>query len=466
VSERLAEILDELKRRDGISKVYDFVDYKFPRQAEILADKSRVQAWLFTRRFGKSTTFAKKGAGVCANRHDSKVLFLALTKDSARGILWDAFEKELEREKVPFKPYYNEGIFEVNKSSIFRFFGVDAGYNEMKKVLGQAYDLVGIDESGSMRIDVEALIMHMIYPALIDRQGGLVMLGTAENIPNTFYQKVTDGKHKDLPWSIHKGNTEESPYTGPAFIEEKKRLIALNPDVVKTSWFRTHWLNEWCADDDLLIVKFNPEINTVKELPKGHKFYYGLAVDLGFNDASSFTVDAYSPTLPYIYRLKSFKKRGMDLTDVSNTIKKLCTDFDLMWAIVDGANKQGVEEMNNRHNIPIKLVAADKTDKATFLRLMADDYLQGVVKHVGDDCRDLEVEQGQLMWLKDQAGKEDPRCENHCNDSALYNHRKLKNYFYQPEKSEWKPIQERMEEEFREEGRRLLSAETEESFLY
>jgi hypothetical protein len=465
----LRQCMEELKRRfPGLAlaaqEKYDFTDYNFPRQAQILADLARFQAWLFTRRFGKSTTFAKKGCGVAANNPGAKVLFLALTLDSARGILWDAVEKELKDHKVPYRGYYDNGIFELGNGSIFRFFGVDAGYNEMKKVLGQAYDLVGLDESGSMRIDVETLIMHMIYAALIDRQGSLVMLGTAENIPNTFYQRVTEGKHKDLPWSIHKGHTSESPYTGPNFDKEKAELIKRNPDVVKTSWFRTHWMNEWCADDDLLIIKFDQEKNRADKLPDHRDWIFGLGVDLGFNDATSFTVDAMSPKSPYLYRLKSFKTPGLDFTGVSKIIRELNAEYGFTFAEVDGANKQGVEEMQNRHDLGLKLTAAEKSDKATYLRLMNDDYKEGRIKHVGEGCVALENEQSSLQWIKDSE-KEDPRCENHCNDGALYIWRKMRTYF-KPEVTPWKSTDQKMEDQFLEEARRAMEERDEESLLY
>jgi hypothetical protein len=95
---------------------------------------------------------------------------------------------------------------------------------------------------------------------------------------------------------------------------------------------------------------------------------------------------------------------------------------------VDGANKQGVQEMQNRHDLGIKLNSAEKSDKATYLRLMNDDYLQGRIKHVGKDCEQLEDEQSKLMWIKG-SDKEDPRCQNHCNDGALYIWRKMRTYF-------------------------------------
>lgn len=465
-AELLRAHLAELQRRfpDKARRHYDFTDYNFPRQAQILADKSRFQAWNFTRRFGKSVTFGKKGASVCANNPGAQTLYLALTLDSAKGIIWDAVEKEFKQHKVPYKPYYREGIFALKNDSIFRCFGVDAGYNEMKKILGQAYDLVGLDESGSMRIDVGTLIMQMILAALVDRDGSLVMLGTCESIPNTFFQKVTTGEHKDLPWSIHRGHTEESPYTGEKFKKEKAMLIENNPEVVNTSWFKTHWLNQWCADDDLIIIDFDKERNRVEKLPDYKDWIFGLGVDLGFNDASSFTVDAMSSKSPYLYRIKSFKTPGLDFTGVAKIIRDLNDQYKFTFCEVDGANKQGVQEMQNRHDLGLKLNPAEKSDKPTYLRLMGDDYKEGRIKHVGEGCVALENEQDKLMWIKD-SDKEDPRCENHCNDGALYIWRKMRTYF-KAEVAPWKSKDQEMEDRFLEEAKRAMEEREEESLLY
>jgi len=458
-------LLAEIKRRnpDIGRKVYDFVDYAFKRQAEILADIARFQAWLFTRRFGKSTTFAKKACGVAANNPNSKVLYLALTLPSAKGILWDAVENELKSKKVEYRTYENEGEFWLANGALIKFFGVDSNYKEMKKILGQAYDLVGIDECGSMTIDMSMLILQMILAALSDRQGSLVLLGTAENIPRTFYEDVCEGRETSLPWSIHKGLTQESPYTGKQFQADMDMILSNNPLARDASWFKTHWLNQWCADDNLLIIHHNENINEVEKLPD-LEWMYGLGVDLGFNDATSFTVGAIAKNHPYFYFVESFKAPGLDFTGTAKIIKQLNDQYGFVWTEVDGANKQGVQEMQNRHDLGVKLNSAEKTDKATFLRLMGDDYKEGRVKAVKGKTEPLVAEQKQLMWVKD-SDKEDPRCENHCNDGALYIWRKMRTYF-KAEVSEWKTADQKMEERFLEEAQVELEEREEMSLLF
>ena len=152
----------------------------------------------------------------------------------------------------------------------------------------------------------------------------------------------------------------------------------------------------------------------------------------------------------------------MDFTDVANVIKQLQVAYPIYKVIVDGANKQGVEEIRKRHNL--SLVAAEKTDKETFLRALSDDYKQGRVKVFAEKSQQLIDEQSQLMWLKD-ANKEDPRCENHCNDSLLYAWRDCKNYMFEPEYSEWKSEEQRMKEQEKREAEELMMALKESEFF-
>jgi phage terminase large subunit len=425
--ERLRVIVEELKRRKALQTPPSFLDPIFVKQNELIQDTSKLQAWNCTRRGAKSNSFARKVVKKLVENPGHKALYMALTLDSAKEILFDVVEELLESRNIGHKADRNKGIFRLDNGSQLRFFGVDASYKEMKKALGQKLSMVGIDEVGSMTIDMPMLVYNMIRPALMDLSGELIILGTCENIPNTFFEAVLTNKEQmSSLWKKHIWTTVENPYMADKFLAEIEEYKKANPLVVNSSWFRTHYLNQWCADDDLIIIRFNPEINHVDDLPKGD-YYFGLGVDLGFNDASSFVVAAFSRHDANLYIVEAFKSREMDLTQVSNEIKRLDAKYGFFTVQIDGANKQGIEEMQNRHGHRIKLESAEKTDKATFLRLMSDDYKQGVIKHLRGKCSQLEDEQSKLMWIKD-TDREDPRCENHCQDGALYIWRKSRNY--------------------------------------
>lgn len=457
-AKRLRAILDELRRR-GVGSV-DFTDHNFPRQAQVLADKSRAQAWQCTRRAGKSTAWAKKCLNRLAVSPGGKSLYLALTLDSAKGILWDMVEQELDAKKLKHKPYKQEGRFEMWNGSSLRFYGVDSSYKEMKRILGQAYVEVGIDEAGSMTIDMPTLVYQMIWPALSDKTGNLTLLGTPENIPRTFFQSVTESKEKALAWSVHKWTAYDNPYMREQWSRDIEQFLQNDPNIALTSWFKTHYLNLWCADDDLLIVTTSQH-NFTNELPARKEWFYTLGVDLGFNDASAFVVWAHHPDERHAYAVLAVKSKEMDITDVANQIKLLRQRYPIYKIIVDGANKQGVEEIKNRHGLPLEV--AEKTDKATHLRIMSDEVKQGVIK-ILPEAMPLADEWAQLQWKKD-AQEEDPRCENHLSDAALYAFKSIRTNRTITKEPVWTP-DEKMKELFREEGLREQERLQEMRFLY
>jgi phage terminase large subunit len=455
---RLQAIVEELRRR-GLATV-EFSDERFKIQQQVLRDKSRAQAWKCTRRAGKSTTFGKKALNRIVNNPNNKALYLALTLDSAKGILWDIIERELDEHRVPHQGYRQEGRFQLKNGSQLKFFGVDATYREMKRILGQAYACVGLDECGSMTVDMENLVYQNIWPALSDHGGDLVLLGTAENIPRTFFQRVTEGKEKTLDWKVYEWTAHDNPYMATQWSEMINDMIRNDPSVVNASWFKTHYLNMWCADDSLLIVHVDSH-NFVDGLP-GRELFYVLGVDLGYNDASAFTVLAYHPSIREIYVAKSFKHTEMDFTAVAETINRLKSEFPVHQTVIDGANKQGVEEIKRRHGI--SLVSAEKTDKNTYLRLLADDFRQGVIKLVRGECDDLARELAELQWKSDYSG-EDPRCANHNSDSLLYGWRYTMNTRTPTKEKIWTP-DEQLRRQFQEEGLAELERMREQRFLY
>lgn len=416
----------------------NFLDPIFEKQNELILDNDPMQAWLCTRRGAKSTSFAKKSIKRLMDCPGQKCLYLALSLGSAKGIIWEMLEDEISKHKIPCKMHKNEGYIDFDNGSHYRLFGIDASYKEMKKILGQKYGIVGIDEAGSMTINMHELVYQMILPTLADQDGQLILLGTCENIPKTFYESVTEGKEKG--WKVHKWTTFDNPYMKDQWEKLIKRILEDNPLAAMASWFKTHYLNQWCTDDNLKIINLTDK-NNFKELPAGN-YLYTLGVDLGFNDDSSFSIIANDPNVNKIYIVHTSKNKEMDFTDVANQIKLLQTKFQIYKTIVDGANKQGVEEIRNRHFISLE--AAEKTDKHTFLRLMADDVKQGILMLKEGEADALAMEWDSLIWDKKDLTKEDARCNNHLSDATLYAWREARKIYKEPkqEEKEWNPEQE------------------------
>lgn len=388
----------------------------FLKQNNAIDDRARLKAYNCTRRAGKSIAVAIDFAETCSAETGVNCLYMALTLDSAREILWDAM-KEYSFKADPYcKPNEARTFIKFSNGSRIKFSGADCSEKQMRKTLGQKYKKVAIDEAGSFTIDMNKLVYQMIRPATADYLGQIILLGTCENIRDTFFEKITEGHEPG--WSIHKWTAYDNPHMKDKWIQENADLLARNPNIVNASWYKTHYLNQWCADDDLLIIRLHDGAYA-DELPARKTDYnYILGVDLGFNDSSSFTVVAYHDFDKVAYFVESRKQAGLILSQVAEQIALLQSRYPFDKLKIDGANKQGVEEMRVRFGLPLE--AAQKQEKAFFLKLLDDDIQIGNVRILKNKCNSLITEWKNLQWKNLNKEDEDPRCQNHEGDAALY----------------------------------------------
>jgi hypothetical protein len=422
-AERLRLIIEELRKR-GVVAPLNFLDPSFPAQYKAAIDKSFLKAIQCTRRAGKSVGEGKDTLQEMYNLPGSSHLYGALTLSSAKNIIWDVLINELETRKIKYRANEQQGFIRMENDSTLRLFGLDSSYKEMRKLLGGKYKTAKIDEAGSITQDLKKIVYQMIMPALADLSGRAVLLGTAENIPNTFFEKVTSGKEPG--WSVHKWTTLDNPYMRTQWEEHLKWIDEHNPTYKLTSEYRTHYLNEWCANDSLIIIKTNQQ-TIVKPIEIKNPTYL-LGVDIGYNDACAFTLGAFGSNSPSLYVVSSRKERELDITDTANRIKEYLRKYPIQKIVIDGANKQGVEEIRKRHNILLN--PAEKTDKSSFLRILADDVTRGRVLYFENECESLIEEQASLQWEDETKQKEDPRIPNDQNDSFLYMWREARNYLW------------------------------------
>jgi hypothetical protein len=440
MSYELDVLIKELIRRKNIiervsaSKKVD--ELAFQKQKDYIADREhhRFRSMKCTRRAGKSSADVLENFLIADQFPESRLIYGALTLDSSIEIAWDMYLDFAEQFKINLKPRAGKYLIWPNGSKL-RFFGLDSSQKEMRKILGQKLRKASIDEAGSITVDMKKVVYQMIMPALSDLRPNswMTLLGTCENIPNTFFEKVTEGREVTVPWSRHEWTAYDNPHMVEQWTDEINDLKTTNPKIIEASWFRTHFLNEWCTDDDLRIIFFDDQ-NKVDKLPDGHEWSYILGVDIGYNDANAFTVVAFSYTSPNVYFIDNFKKAEIDLSGVAAIIKHIKTKYDIMKVIIDGANKQGIEEIKNRHGLQLQI--AEKTDKATYLRLMKDDFVTKRAFLLDKETEPLQEEWEALQWVNDQKEKEDPRCQNHSSDSALYAWREARHFTYREEDKE------------------------------
>ena len=235
---------------------------------------------------------------------------------------------------------------------------------------------------------------------------------------------------------MHRWSAANNPHVATQWAEEIAKLREEHPDIDGTPWFKQMYLGQWAIDEHALVYRPGPSAYDVSALPEfdavGERvdWVYVLAVDLGWADATAFVLGAFSYKMRCLYLIDAHKESGLDFTDVSERIKQYRERFAIPKIIVDGANKQGVEEMRRRHRLPLE--CAEKQGKADYIAMMNGDFDLGGVKVLPPARVPLDGEWSKLVWDAERraAGQmvEASKCENHLSDAALYLWRYARNY--------------------------------------
>jgi PBSX family phage terminase large subunit len=447
------------------------VDDNFPKQAAFIRSKAHRKAALCTRRAGKSFGIGLALYKAAIENPGASCLYLALTRDSARKIMWKDVVKVIDKQ-LHLGCSFNETLLTVTmpNGSVIYLAGADATKEEMEKFLGGKYALIVIDEAGSFRQDLRKLVYENLEPAVADYDGTVVLIGTPTSLTRGLFFDVTQpSKDKREPgWDVHEWDTFDNPYMEAKWRKRVERMIELNPKVVETPFYRRMYRKEWVLDDDELCYKYAPGRNDCAALPTGRRWHYVLGVDLGFSpDPSAFVVAAFSAEHNELYFVEAYKATGMDVTDVALRIHDYQRRFAIYKTVIDNATKQAVEEMKNRHGLALE--AADKVGKAEFIELMSDEIKRGCIKVVHPEAAGLADEWSDLIWdeaEKKKTGKkqEHPACDNHMADAALYSWRHCYQYLAPKGAPPKKQTDTDRVEAWEEEQGALLEAETQKPF--
>lgn len=401
------------------------LDDHFSQQTNFIKDPAKLKALFCTRRAAKSYTGGLYMIKEALENPSVNCLFIGLTRASAEGIVWKDILKEIDK-KHHLNISFNQTKLTATlpNGSVCWATGVDADEDEMNKLLGKKYKLVILDEASMYSVNLHQLIYGVLKPAVADQRGTICMMGTSSNIIKGLFYDITN---KIEPgWSLHTWTAFDNPYVAKQWQEELDEIKASRPLFMNTSLYKQWYLNQWVVDEDKLVYKYKADLNDYLNLPyyQYGSWSYVLGVDLGYEDASAFTICAFHENDPILYIIETSKQSKMDITDVANRIKFFQTKYPQIYkVIIDGANKQAVEEMQKRHGIA--LTAADKTGKSDFIEIMNAELIQGKIKVNLQLATDLIDEWKSLVWKLegDQISiprKENEACQNHLTDATLY----------------------------------------------
>lgn len=385
--------------------------------------------------------------------------YVALTRDSAKNIMWPILLEVNERYQLGARPVESSLEMIMPNKSVVKLFGADMK-NFIQRLRGIKTPFGAIDESQSFRGHIEELVDDILTPAISDYPDGqLALTGTPGPVPKGYFHDVCKGGGG---FRVHKWTVYQNPYMPNIrqFVDDLK---------IKKGWdennptYRREWLGQWVADTDALVYKFNEHTNTARELPRATQWTYVIGVDLGYSpDPTAFVIGAYNEFDPHLYIIDTFKQTQMIISDVAERIRYYQKQFPNAYIVMDAADKQAVEEMKQRYGLPIE--AAEKHGKAGFIELMNSDLKKGVIK-VLDGYGEALIEEWQnLIWDTESERRiEDSRYANHLADGALYLWRYCFNYLWKDRPQITDPHSETAVDEFWDREAERIEREREEN---
>jgi hypothetical protein len=414
--------------------VPDVIDESCAAQAAFIRDKAQWKVAVGTRRIGKSMGAGEYFFDTMLREPDSLCFYCGLTLESAVTNMWDPVLRYLDKKhSLGFAFRQSPFMVRAPNGSVLRLLGADKDAREMEKLLGNRFRLAGFDEGQSWRQDMGRFV-ELMRPAAIDCGGTIFLMGTPGNYKGGLFYRIT----KDIPadfighmdvqpsptearWRVHRWTAFQNPYMAEKWAAELREIDEVRPLFKQTPTYKQWYLGAWSVDESLLVYRFREDRNWGTP-PPGPKYETIIGIDLGWNDPTAFVVGRWSPHDRKLYFVEAFEKSGMDFTDVATTVAHLEKKWEADFSIIDGSNKQGVEEMKKRHNLA--MLPADKKGKNDFIGLMNDDLTQGFVKFAPEASALVDNllahvwDEKKLQTLKKYV--ENVSSPNHLADAALY----------------------------------------------
>lgn len=394
----------------------------FKPQDEFVHDPSRFIAALCTRRAGKSNGLARRYLRTMQKYPRSLCPYLALTRDSAKNIMWEMLKEHTEEEKIKADFTEHNLTMTIENGARLQLFGADMK-NFIRRLKGIKTPGAAIDEAQDFGSHLITIVDDVLTPAIIDYPDGWIALtGTPGPIPFGYYYDVTDqGKYG---FSVHKWSIVDNPYQ-----QDPQGFI--NDIIAKKQWLPDHptllreWRGQWVLDLDSLVYKYDKLKNDYTSVDYSKDWEFVVGVDLGFDDADAIAVIAWHKHHKLAYLVHEEIHVGQTITELAGQIDSVIKRFDPLKVVMDtgGLGKKIAEEMRRRYTLPI--IAAEKVRKFEFIELLNDAMRMGRFfakkeSRFAEDC-------GRIKWETDLVNPEKPKISDNFHsditDAVLYAYR-------------------------------------------
>lgn len=402
----------------------------FPNQNAFVEDTARYLAAQCSRRSGKSNGLALRFFRTMEKHPKSQSLYLSLTQESARGIMWPVLQELNDIHKLGCTFTDSKLTMTHPNGSTLKLMGADLK-DFIKRLKGRKYPGVAIDEAQDFGTHLQSLIDDVLSPSIADyADGWLALTGTPGPVPQgMFFDMTQSGKYG---FSVHKWTILENPFmpNPEAFIADlaaKREWEPNNPTLLR------EWRNQWVLDVESLWIRYKEKLNHYTELPKG-KMQYVLGIDIGFNDADALAVIGWTDDSPDVYLVEEIITKKQGLTELVNQIQATASKYSLTKMVIDegGLGKKLAEEIRRRHAIPVH--PADKARKQENVELLNDNLRLGRFKAKSTSRFATDSYLVQIDWDRTTPNRIVVKKKPHSDiiDAVLYSFKESPAYTYTP----------------------------------
>ena len=420
-----SKIASKAQKQQRRSHALNLSKTLFKQQVDFIQDESKRKAAICSRRSGKSYAAGRYLIKEALEDEGTTCVYIARTREAAKRILWSSLKEANQRFRLGIKFNNADLIAVFPNRSIIMFTGANDA-SDVDKLRGAAFSLAVLDEAAFFNINLKELVNEVLAPALLDRDGSLVMISTPNSACHGFFYDITEkGAYN---FSVHRWTVKDNPYMQHAVRAIQKDIDNGILDPSDPSYKR-EYLGIWVRDDQEIVYNYSQD-NLFENRPVSDEWEYVLGIDLGYHDATAFCVVAWSPDYPSLYVIDEYKQSRMLTSEVEEKIHRFMKDYNFTSIVMDsggGASKMLLETFKQRSGIPVK-PAHKSGDKVGMIKIMNSDLKACNVK----------VKRGMELlkeWDKLQYNKagtaEDKRFDNHLSDACFYAWQESRHFLYE-----------------------------------
>ena len=217
-------------------------------QQTIAHNTSRFKVVCAGRRFGKSYLSMRE---ICyrAREPDREIFYLTTSYRAAKMILWKPLKRRLSDLKWVKKINETEMSILLKNGSTISLKGAE----DPDRLRGVSLDYVVIDEAAEVKL--ENLWGEVLRPALADRQGGALFIGTPNGKSNPFYDLWQFGRDRaNTDWQSWQFTTLEGGFV------TQEEILAAKQDMTERQ-FRQEFLATFESYENRVAWAFNRDLH-------------------------------------------------------------------------------------------------------------------------------------------------------------------------------------------------------------